>query len=201
MATQENERALTTQSTAISPTALNIPASEKLSFVLERRSRNQSLPKRPKVDENTHRKHQQPFSVLTDCKCLYREESDDKSTRMECVYLFWARSFPNYQNLATVPSLLPIWAFYTLTADEQIGQNRLRELSWIPNFWETDKLILVRTSVKELNSHWSRIFWILLNKSSITDFTKQLKPIKMQDSALIEKNPPQIKMHAALSNL
>ena len=88
--------------------ALNIPASEKLSFVLERRSRNHSLPKHPEVDENTHRKRQQPFSVLTVCKRAYREESDDKFTRMQSVYLFWARSFPNYQNLATVPSLLPI---------------------------------------------------------------------------------------------
>lgn len=52
----------------------------------------------------------------------------------------------------------------------------------------------IRASVKELNSHWSRIFWILLNKSSITDFTKQLQLIEMQNSGLIEKNPPRIKI-------
>lgn len=54
----------------------------------------------------------------------------------------------------------------------------------------------IRAPVKELKSHWSRIFWILLNKWSITDFTKQL-----QDSGLIEKNPPRIKIYAGLSNL
>lgn len=40
---------------------------------------------------------------------------------------------------------------------------------------------------KELNSHWSRIFGILLNKSSIKDFTGQLKLIKILVSAFIDK--------------
>lgn len=84
---------------------------------------------------------------------------------MESVYLFWARSFPNYQNLATVPSLLPIWAFYKLMANEQIGQCRYRELAWIPNFWETDKLILVRVSER-------------IKQSLITDTLNSVEQVK-----------------------
>ena len=170
---------------------LNIPASEKLSFVLERRSRNHSLPKHPKVDENTHRKHQQPFSVLTVCKCFCREERDNKSTRMERVYLFWARSFPNYQNLATLPSLLSIWAFYTLMADEQIGQNRLRELAWIPNFWETDKSVSERIKqslITDILNSVEQVKHNRFHKTATTDWDAKFRTNR--EKSTTNKNMP-----------
>lgn len=105
------------------------------------------LPMHSKVDENTQQKHQQAFSVLTDCECTHRNQVTIYShLDMQYVYLFWARSFPNCNNLATLPLLIPIGAFYTLLSDEQISKNRNQGLEWISNFWETDKLILVRMS-------------------------------------------------------
>lgn len=130
-------------------------------------SPHHSPPKHSKYDENTHRNDQlrlvcwQTANGWTDNRVTIYSQACSLFT-----YVGY-RSFSNSHNLATLSSLISIWAFYTLVSDEHISMKSNYGPDRNTNFWATDNLnVFLRA--KELNSPWSQIFRILFNKSSIT---------------------------------